>query len=296
MILGLLAAITAMICIAINTYLTSIAGDLFGKGKTTFYVLALGLAFNASLYLFVPKSGVLNPFNLQLYKTESILLLISGILGFFIGYCCILIGSKIIGVYLVTLIGSLSVIITYVLEHTFLNEPFAVIHILAALLLMMGIYLTLPLDESRKVMKSRLALGVSIALVFAVTQAISMIIIKSVVITTVFSPLEINLVRLLPSVVLASCFVLHRKSRRKRIDVKTTVFVVVAALLGPFLSILLINYSLVYIAAGTSVAMSQLSPVAILLISACVERTRITARSAMGCLMATLGALVLVIG
>ena len=296
MILGLLAAITAMICIAINTYFMSIAGERFGKGKTTFYVLALGLVFNAVLYRFVPKSGVLNPFNLQLYKTESILLLISGILGFFVGYCCILLGAKIIGVYLVTLIGSLSVIITYVLEHAFLNEPFAVIHILAALLLMIGIYLTLPRDESRKVMRSRLALGVSIALVFAVTQAISMIIIKSVVITTVFSPLEINLVRLLPSVVLASCFVLNEKRREKRIDVKTTVFVVVAALLGPFLSILLINHSLVYIAAGTSVAISQLSPVAILLISACVERTRITARSAMGCLMATLGALVLVIG
>ena len=296
MILGLLAAITAMICIAINTYLTSIAGDLFGKGKTTFYVLALGLAFNALLYRFVPNSGVLNSFNLQLYKTELILLLISGVLGFFIGYCCILVGSKIIGVYLVTLIGSLSVIITYVLEHTFFNEPFAVIHILAALLLMIGIYLTLPLDESLKVMKLRLAFGVSIALVFAVTQAISILIIKSVVITTVFSPLEINLVRLLPSVVLASCFVLNGKNREKRIDVKITVFVVVAALLGPFLSILLINYSLVYIAAGTSVAMSQLSPVAILLLSSCVERTRITARSAMGCLMAALGALVLVIG
>ena len=296
MILGLLAAITAMICIAINTYLTSRVGDLFGKGKTTFYILALGLVFNAVLYRFVPKSGTLDAFNLQLYKTESILLLISGVLGFFIGYCCILIGSKIIGVYLVTLIGSLSVIITYVLAHAFFNEPFTVIHILAALLLMMGIYLTLPRDESRKVMKSRLAFGVSIALVFAVTQAISMIIIKRAVITTVFSPLEINLVRLLPSVVLAGCFVLNIKSREKIMDTKTTVFVVVAAFLGPFLSILLINYSLVYIAAGTSVAMSQLSPVAILLISACVERTRITARSAMGCLMATLGALVLVIG
>ena len=285
-----------MICIAINTYFTSIAGERFGKGKTTFYVLALGLAFNAVLYRFVPSSGVLNSFNLQLYKTELILVLISGVLGFFIGYCCILLGAKIIGVYLLTLIGSLSVIITYILEHVLFNEPFAVIHILAALLLMIGIYLTLPLDESRKVMRSRLALGVSIALVFAVTQAISMIIIKSVVITTVFSPLEINLVRLLPSVVLASCFALNRKSRRKRMDTRITVFVVVAAFLGPFLSILLINHSLVHIAASTSVAIGQLSPVAILLLSSCVERTRITARSALGCLMATLGALVLVIG
>ena len=296
MILGLLAAITAMICIAINTYLTSIAGERFGKGKTTFYVLALGLAFNASLYLFVPNSSILNSFHFQLYKTEFILLLISGILGFFVGYCCILLGAKIIGVYLLTLIGSLSVIITYIFENVLFNTPLATINILAALLLMIGIYLTLPLNESRKVMRSRLALGVSIALVFAVTQAISMIILKSVVITTVFSPLEINLVRLLPSVVLASCFVLHRKSRRKRMDTKITVLVFVAAFLGPFLSILLINHSLVYIAAGTSVAISQLSPVIILFIASFIEKTRITTRSAMGCLMATLGALVLVIG
>ena len=294
MAVGFILALLSSVFLALNTFLLGKVEMHMRARNATFLILLSALLMNILFNLIGHGRMISIGFSEVSWHVVGILSL-SGLLGYYASYVCILIGGKHIGVARCTLISSSSIILVYLYEILFDGHAFSFLNLVWGLLIIIGILLTLDSDASGSMSFKSWIIGIGAALTLAICQSANMIILKSIVDLNELTAIDINIIRLFAAVFISVFLIIFGRNPKGNVVVgdkrSVSFYILAAAVSGPLLSIICQNNSLYYIRASITNAVIQLYPIIVLLISAVVDGLKINMKTILGGALAVFGAI-----
>lgn len=228
-----------------------------------------------------------------------IILLLSGVIGYFICDSFAFWAYTNIGARKSMVIMTLNPIFHSILSYYFFKESLTVIQMVASLITISGIIiLVLSKDKNIKETNNNLTKGIIFAFLGAISQSVSNILAKSALST--LGPLGTNSIRIIGGFVAAALFShFFRKEFLKDFkafnSAKNLSLLFLATISGPIIGITVLLYAFNFAPVGLVTAIAQISPIFILMYELIVQKKKIKSLEVIGTLVSVLGVFILFI-
>jgi drug/metabolite transporter (DMT)-like permease len=293
MTLGIVLSVAAAASYTFNTLFLTLLGRKAGISATRFIFL---IALAANLLFHLGAYGRLVPHfpDVEVF----VYLAVSGIVGYVLGYITMISALALIGPRLVLLILTSQTVMSFLAGWIILGETHDPESYLYVTMVMIGIVMAI-MNKRVAVENPRyLGLGVLLGFTLPLLQTISQLLSKKALLEGI-SPLSANVTRLSSAtagIVVFSLLAGGRIQVRTRdFDVREWLYIVLASLSGPVLSVFLNFTALKRVSLGINSAMLQLSPVLMLFLARIVFKERINAIAMAGTLIAVSGTVLLIL-
>ena len=235
-----------------------------------------GLAFNRLRLFFVSIILISYTFYLDTWDTISqeflITILLSGIIGIFLGDTLLFIALQKIGPRRNNILFSLAAPFTVILNIIFLNEIMSLINLLGCIMVFFGVVVAIAYGDSRdqnhrwEIVEGRLFLGVIFGIGAALCQAIGLIMMKPVLSLGADPIASASLRTLISCIFLSFTFFINYEifNTKTSLSLKIIGQSILSGFLGMALGMSLLLISLKYADAGIVATLSSTSPIMIL--------------------------------
>lgn len=293
MTIGILLSIAAATSYTFNTLFLTLLGRKGGITATR-YIFLIALAANLAVHL-----GLYGQVFPHFENTEVLLVLaVSGLVGYFLGYITMISALPLIGPRLVLLILTSQTVMSFFAGWIILGETHDPRSYIFVAMVVGGIILAI-LNKRVSLENSRhLGIGVLLGFTLAVLQTVSQLLSKKALLAGV-PPLSANTTRL--SVATAGILLFSLLAGNKirvhtrDFEVRDWLKIAAASLIGPVLSVFLSFNALKRISLGINSAMLQLTPVLMLFLARIVFKEPIRAIAVVGTVLAVSGTVMLIL-
>ncbi|MDC7225450.1 MAG: DMT family transporter [Spirochaetales bacterium] len=289
---GQLLAVLTAFCWAQNSVFYSFAGKRVTSPTVTH--IRLWIAFPAVTIVHKIFLGSFMP--VTSITQTSILLAVSGFVGFFVADILIFYGLVSIGPGRTLLILTLSPILSAAASFFILGETLGPLQIAGMLITIGGILVVIYNENRIEKISTDVLKGIIIAVLGAVAQAAAMVLSKAGIADGIH-PISANVVRIafgFGGLIIYSLFRGEFVSDFKKMkDMKALSLIAVAALIGPVLGIIMTLYALQLAPVGIVTTLTQISPVILLPVEAIFLGRKITGWILTGTFTAVAGAVLL---
>jgi drug/metabolite transporter (DMT)-like permease len=290
---GMLLSMAAATGYTFNTLFLTLLGSKAGVTATR-YIFLVALAANVLIHL-----GLYGRVFPEFENTEVLVILaVSGIVGYVLGYITMISALPLIGPRLVLLILTSQTVMSFLAGWIVLGETHDPVRYLFVIMVMGGIILAI-LNRRLSVTSPRdLSVGVLLGFALAALQTVSQLLSKKALLAGV-APISANTTRLsFATAAILLCWPLARRWVRVRtrdFDARDWLKITAAAFIGPVFSVFLNFNALKHVCLGINSAMLQLSPVLMLLLARIVFKERIRPVAIAGTLLAVSGTVLLLL-
>ncbi|MBP7462282.1 MAG: DMT family transporter [Candidatus Delongbacteria bacterium] len=287
---GEIAALSAALCWAINSYLYSLAGRQVGSLAVTHVRLWIAIALLAVTHLLVYHTLIPD----GLSQSGFLYLSVSGLIGYVFGDIMLFEALVLIGPQLAMLMMTLAPIFSALIGWGVLHETLSSLEILAIGLTLTGIgwVVTEKRDHTHE-QKRQYGLGIIMGGLGAVGQSVGLLFSRLGMQDGV-SPLSANLIRVSVSALfMLLIMALRGKAIPQFVAMKNRTAcrqIVIGSFFGPYLGVMLALYSINHATLGVASTLMQLVPIFLIPITYFLMKERISLRTLMGTLIAIGGA------
>ena len=228
-----------------------------------------------------------------------IILLLSGIVGYFICDSFAFWAYTNIGARKSMVIMTLNPIFHSILSYYFFKEALTPLQIFAALITISGIIILVSSKDKNVIQNSNnQTKGIIFAFLGAISQTISNILAKSALYT--LGPLSTNTIRVLGGLIAASIFaIFFRKEFIKDFkaynSIKNISLLSLATISGPIVGMTVLFYAFNYAPVGLVTAIAQISPIFILIYELIFLKKKVNSLEVIGTLISVVGVFILFI-
>jgi drug/metabolite transporter (DMT)-like permease len=290
MLLYYFIAILAALCWAIASLISADVTRTIG-----------GLAFNRLRLFFVSVMLISYTFYLDTWETISqeflIIILISGIIGIFIGDTLLFIALQKIGPRRNNILFSLAAPFTVILNIFFLNEIMSVINLIGCIIVFFGVVVAIAYGNSRdknhrwEVIEGNIYAGVFFGIGAALCQAIGLIMMKPILSMGADPIASASLRTAISCILLAFTFFFNYKifNTKTSLSLKIIGQSILSGFLGMALGMSLLLIALKYADAGIVATLSSTSPIMILFLIWILTKKIPTVGAWIGTILAIIG-------
>lgn len=290
MLLYYFIAILAALCWAIASLISADVTRTIG-----------GLAFNRLRLFFVSVMLISYTFYLDTWETINqeflIIILISGIIGIFIGDTLLFIALQKIGPRRNNILFSLAAPFTVILNIFFLNEIMSVINLIGCIIVFFGVVVAIAYGNSRdknhrwEVIEGNIYAGVFFGIGAALCQAIGLIMMKPILSMGADPIASASLRTAISCILLAFTFFFNYKifNTKTSLSLKIIGQSILSGFLGMALGMSLLLIALKYADAGIVATLSSTSPIMILFLIWILTKKIPTVGAWIGTILAIIG-------
>ena len=290
MLLYYFIAILAALCWAIASLISADVTRTIG-----------GLAFNRLRLFFVSVMLISYTFYLDTWETINqeflIIILISGIIGIFIGDTLLFIALQKIGPRRNNILFSLAAPFTVILNIFFLNEIMSVINLIGCIIVFFGVVVAITYGNSRdknhrwEVIEGNIYAGVFFGIGAALCQAIGLIMMKPILSMGADPIASASLRTAISCILLAFTFFFNYKifNTKTSLSLKIIGQSILSGFLGMALGMSLLLIALKYADAGIVATLSSTSPIMILFLIWILTKKIPTVGAWVGTILAIIG-------
>jgi|TARA_B110000263_G_scaffold84038_1_gene73524 drug/metabolite transporter (DMT)-like permease len=290
MLLYYFIAILAALCWAIASLISADVTRTIG-----------GLAFNRLRLFFVSVMLISYTFYLDTWETINqeflIIILISGIIGIFIGDTLLFIALQKIGPRRNNILFSLAAPFTVILNIFFLNEIMSVINLIGCIIVFFGVVVAITYGNSRdknhrwEVIEGNIYAGVFFGIGAALCQAIGLIMMKPILSMGADPIASASLRTAISCILLAFTFFFNYKifNTKTSLSLKIIGQSILSGFLGMALGMSLLLIALKYADAGIVATLSSTSPIMILFLIWILTKKIPTVGAWIGTILAIIG-------
>jgi len=291
LVLGEVAAVASALCFSITSIFFTSAGRSVGAALPM--RLALPLAWLMLALVHWLRLG--QPLPLDAGQQAWIYLGLSGVFGFWLGMVVVLQALVLIGPRLSSLVIAFAPVLTTIFAWIIFDEALDGLTVFGIVLTIGGIIVVVADKSALKAAESKqaLRLGVIMALLGALGQAVSVLLARQGLATGI-DPLSGNMVRISTGMLALWIWtILHGQAGAtlRAFSTHPAAFrmVALASLFGPFTGALLVLVALQNAPVGIATTLSNLTPVFLIPISYIVFREAVTLRAVVGTVVALTG-------
>ena len=260
-----------------------------------------GLAFNRLRLFFVSVMLISYTFYLDTWETINqeflIIILISGIIGIFIGDTLLFIALQKIGPRRNNILFSLAAPFTVILNIFFLNEIMSVINLIGCIIVFFGVVVAIAYGNSRdknhrwEVIEGNIYAGVFFGIGAALCQAIGLIMMKPILSMGADPIASASLRTAISCILLAFTFFFNYKifNTKTSLSLKIIGQSILSGFLGMALGMSLLLIALKYADAGIVATLSSTSPIMILFLIWILTKKIPTVGAWIGTILAIIG-------
>ena len=290
MLLYYFIAILAALCWAIASLISADVTRTIG-----------GLAFNRLRLFFVSVMLISYTFYLDTWETINqeflIIILISGIIGIFIGDTLLFIALQKIGPRRNNILFSLAAPFTVILNIFFLNEIMSVINLIGCIIVFFGVVVAIACGNTRdqshrwEVVEGNIYAGVFFGIGAALCQAIGLIMMKPILSMGADPIASASLRTAISCILLAFTFFFNYKifNTKTSLSLKIIGQSILSGFLGMALGMSLLLIALKYADAGIVATLSSTSPIMILFLIWILTKKIPTVGAWIGTILAIIG-------
>ena len=291
MYLGVVLAVLAAIAYTLNTLFITLLGRKSNIAAIK-YILLISVILNVALHFIVYGSFLPNLASWG----NAVLLSISAIAGYVLGYVTIIAALPLVGPQFVLLISTTQTVASFIAGWAFLRESQELVGIVYSAFIVAGIVLVILSKRISIPQRRHFTKGLLLSLALAGLQTVSQLLSKKALMSGV-TPISANVFRLLVATVVVFAIALFASRtvpiRACEFTVKEWKYIGLAAVTGPVLGIFLSFNALTRMDLGIAAALFQLSPAFMLIIEKILFKERIRAMAILGTAIALSGATLL---
>ncbi len=273
---------------------------LYKKSGENIHPIVLNIYKNtSSLFLFIPILIIFNvPFFPSIPKYDYIILLLSGLLGLFIGDTLFFKSLNYIGAGLSAIIDCLYSPSIIIIAFFWLKERLSIIQILGVLLIISGIIITTDFKYKFNQPSKNITIGIILGIIAIISMAISVIIMKPIL--NKASMIWIIVIRFIGGLIGLLLLLIFLPSRNVIIEQfnssKGIIYTFSGSLIGQFLSVIFWLAGFKYTQASIASAINQTSNIFIFIFASIFLKEPFTIKKLIAFLLGISGAFIVVFG